>query len=240
LRSLTTTSYALLGLLAVKPWSAYELTRHMHRSSLRLIWPRAESQLYEEPKNLVAHGLATCATEKRGAGSRTVYKVTRKGRAALREWLSRPGGGLVTEFEGMLKVAYADSGSKEQLLENLRQLRSQLHALIDLMTGVFEGWLDEGPTMPERLHITALVCRFHVGMLRAQADWIDWATSIVDGWPTTRIDRARAAESRAIVRELVTELHRLRGKGARLLRSGAPRRAAVEAKVFAARRSFRD
>jgi hypothetical protein len=29
---LTTTSYALLGLLAVQPWSTYELTRQMDRS----------------------------------------------------------------------------------------------------------------------------------------------------------------------------------------------------------------
>ena len=222
-KKLTTTSYALLGLLAVKPWSAYELTRHMQRSSLRLLWPRAESQFYEEPKNLVAHRLATSAREKRGAGWRTVYRITRKGRAALREWLSRPGHGLVTEFEGMLKIAYADSGSKAQLLENLRQLRHHLQALIDLMRRVFEGLLDEGPTMPERFHITALVSRFHVAILRAQADWIAWAMDVVERWPTTRIDAAMAAESREILGGLVDELRRLGGKSARSLRDGEPR-----------------
>lgn len=58
MRRLTTTSYAILGLLAVRPRSAYGLVEQMKRSNIRLLWPRAESKLYEEPKNLVAHRLA--------------------------------------------------------------------------------------------------------------------------------------------------------------------------------------
>jgi len=41
---LTTTSYAVLGLLAVRPWSSYELTQQMDRS-LGRVWPRAVSKL---------------------------------------------------------------------------------------------------------------------------------------------------------------------------------------------------
>ena len=55
--ALTTTSYAILGLLAVKPWTTHELVRQVDRT-LRRFWPRASSKLYEEPKKLVAHGLA--------------------------------------------------------------------------------------------------------------------------------------------------------------------------------------
>ena len=55
--AMTTTSYAILGLLAVKPWTTHELVQQVDRS-LRRIWPRAQSKLYEEPKKLVAHGYA--------------------------------------------------------------------------------------------------------------------------------------------------------------------------------------
>jgi len=54
---LTTTSYAVLGLLSIRPWSSYELTQQMDRS-LGRIWPRAASKLYEEPKKLTARGRA--------------------------------------------------------------------------------------------------------------------------------------------------------------------------------------
>jgi len=64
-RPLSTTTYAILGLLAVQPWSTYELTRQMDRSLGRM-WPRAQSKLYEEPKKLVALGLATATEEQVG------------------------------------------------------------------------------------------------------------------------------------------------------------------------------
>lgn len=66
--ALTTTSYAILGLLSVRPWSTYELAQQMDRS-LGRIWPRAQSKLYEEPKKLVRLGLAE-ATKGRSGGGR--------------------------------------------------------------------------------------------------------------------------------------------------------------------------
>ena len=51
-RPLTTTSYAILGLLSVRSWSAYELTDQMKRG-LRYTWPRTETRIYQEPKHLV-------------------------------------------------------------------------------------------------------------------------------------------------------------------------------------------
>ena len=55
--AMTTTSYAILGLLAVKSWTTHELVLQVDRS-LRRFWPRAQSKLYDEPKKLVSHGYA--------------------------------------------------------------------------------------------------------------------------------------------------------------------------------------
>ncbi|MBW2391195.1 MAG: PadR family transcriptional regulator, partial [Deltaproteobacteria bacterium] len=71
------TAYAVLGLLAARPWSAYELARHMKTSSnLRQIWPRAESKIYQAPKALVAEGWATSRKDRAGGRSRTIYRIT--------------------------------------------------------------------------------------------------------------------------------------------------------------------
>ncbi len=51
MKALTTTSYAVLGLLAIRPWSTYELAKQME-VSLRNFWPRAERKLYDEPKEI--------------------------------------------------------------------------------------------------------------------------------------------------------------------------------------------
>jgi PadR family transcriptional regulator AphA len=62
---LTTTSYAILSLLALREYSAYELIQRMERS-LQFYWPRAQSKLYEEPKKLVAAGFARSREEPAG------------------------------------------------------------------------------------------------------------------------------------------------------------------------------
>ena len=82
---LTTTSYAILGLLAVRSWSTYELTQQMDRS-LGRFWPLAKSKLYEEPRKLVALGYASSASEHVGRRPRTVYTITEQGRAELARW----------------------------------------------------------------------------------------------------------------------------------------------------------
>ena len=45
-------------MLALREWSAYELTQQLGRS-LDYRWPTAESVCYGEPKRLVLLGLAT-------------------------------------------------------------------------------------------------------------------------------------------------------------------------------------
>src|SRR6516162_6651932 len=72
---LTTTSYLILGLLALRRWSTYELAQQMKRS-IHFYWPRAESHIYEEPKKLVAHGLAAASSEQTGRRPRTMYAIT--------------------------------------------------------------------------------------------------------------------------------------------------------------------
>lgn len=52
---LNRTSFAMLGMLAIRPWSTYELAKHVDRS-LGSLWPRARSNPFNEPEKLVAKG----------------------------------------------------------------------------------------------------------------------------------------------------------------------------------------
>ena len=100
---MTTTSYAILGLLAIKPWTTHELVQQVNRS-LRRLWPRAQSKLYEEPKKLVAHGFARAEEDWVGRRRRTRYTITKRGRKAMAAWLSEPGDGW--RVVGRLEVRF--------------------------------------------------------------------------------------------------------------------------------------
>src|SRR5260370_275846 len=120
MKELTTTSYAILGLLSLRPWSAYDLSKQMKRS-LDLCWPRAERAIYYEPKNLLAHGLVEAKTESNGRRTRTVYTITPRGRRALKRWLAQPSSTRPEfESEAVGRALFAEHGSKNDLLPALR------------------------------------------------------------------------------------------------------------------------
>ncbi len=180
-RPLTTTSYAILGLLAVQPWTTYELAKQVHRS-LNWFWPRAERKLYDEPKVLVEAGLATATSARTGNRPKTVFTITPAGRAALREWLSQPPAPLTLEFEAMVKVFFADGGTLEQLRATLDRVEAEalertaaLRAMIDASR--------EGPyEFAERTAVNALGLRFQLDQVALQARWAAWARSQIAGW----------------------------------------------------------
>lgn len=180
--ALTSTSYAILGLLAVKPWTTYELAQQMDRA-LGRFWPRAESKLYEEPKKLVAHGLAQASTEMVGRRRRTVYTITAKGRRALADWVPTPGDGPVLEFEQLIKVFFAEHATKADLLTTLAGVREWSDERLGGGARVPEAYLDGKGPFPERLPWLILVGQFLVDFHLMVEHWADWASEIVETWP---------------------------------------------------------
>lgn len=187
---LTTTSYVILGHLALRDWSTYELAQQMKRST-RHYWPRAESKIYEEPKKLVAHGLATATREFVGRRPRTVYAITKEGRAALQRWLGEPGSTPVVEFEGLVKVLFAEQGSKEQLLATIGSLREQAQRTREDHAALAADLAQTGGPFPDRLHVNTLVFKFMWEQTETVIRWAEWAEKEVRGWPD---DIARPVE----------------------------------------------
>ncbi|MDQ3642462.1 MAG: PadR family transcriptional regulator [Actinomycetota bacterium] len=185
---LTTSSYAILGLLAIQPWTTYELAKQM-AVSLRNFWPRAESKLYEEPKKLVAHGLAEVRTDPVGRRPRSVYSITPAGRAALRAWLDEPGAVAALEFEALVKVFFAEQGTKEQLVANLERVVEDQRARVVVDAEWAGRYLEGGGTFPERLAVLSLVGRLQADFNDMVLTWATWARDVVEDWP----DDLRAA-----------------------------------------------
>ena len=179
---LTPTSYALLGLLAVKPWTTYELAQQMDRTMSRF-WPRARSKLYEEPKKLVARGLARATDDAVGKRSRTIYTITPKGRRALSQWVAEPGEGPVLEFEQLMQVFFGDAGTTEDLRRNLAAARAWAHERTLVNIDVGRSYLADDAPFPERAALNMVVGRFLDDFLETIDRWASWATDITDSWP---------------------------------------------------------
>ena len=196
---MTTTSYAVLGLLAIQPWSTYELTRQMDRS-LGRIWPRAASKLYEEPKKLVGHGLAAARQERVGKRPRTVYAITPAGRRALAKWLTEPGAGPALESEQLLKLFFADQGTRDDALATVAAARAWAEERNADNREVGQAYLAGKGDFQDRLATNMIAGRFLTDFYRMVAEWADWASEQIERWPD---DPRRAQPDLDALRETV-------------------------------------
>jgi DNA-binding PadR family transcriptional regulator len=182
--ALSTTSYAFLGLLAEQPWTTYELAQQI-RTSLHSFWPRSERQLYEQPKLLVAHGLASATREQVGRRPRTVYRITPAGRRALKAWLALPSTVSSFESEPLVKVFLSDHSTTKNLLAQLRAMQDANRTDDQAHRELWEQRVRDRP-FAQRMHINALVSRFFVEFTEAVNRWAEWAIEEVESWDSTR------------------------------------------------------
>lgn len=180
--SMTTTSYAVLAHLAVQPWSAYELAQQLTRG-FDLVWPRAESQVYEEPKRLARLGFAEASTEKTGRRTRTVYTITDSGRSALADWLAAPTEPTRVESEPLIRVFFAEHGAVDDLIATVEHVASDARELQRRLADQIRGYLDDGGPYRERWHAIALGAGALLEQARSWETWAGWALAEIDSWP---------------------------------------------------------
>jgi PadR family transcriptional regulator, regulatory protein AphA len=150
---LTTTEAAVLGLLSHGPRSGYDLKKAVE-SSVGLFWAPAKSQIYAVLPLLVEAGFATArkvAQDQRP--DKSVYRLTRAGRAALKAWLEETPPPDPPRNLLLTKVFFGDIVSSDVLAGHIRQRRleaEQLRAVLeeiearadpdDLHRAVTRGW----------------------------------------------------------------------------------------------------
>ena len=186
MKDTSTTGFGILGLLAIRPWTTYELAKQVQRS-LGWFWPRAERKLYDEPKHLVAEGLATARKEMTGARPRTVYEITPLGRGALRQWLGEEPQPPSLEFEGMVKTFFADGGSLGQLRATLASIEATARARAEELREMVATMPDDAEDeFAQRRHLNGLALRFQIGHEEHIAGWAEWAQAEIESWRSPR------------------------------------------------------
>lgn len=203
-RALTPTSYAILGLLAVKPWTTYELAKQVDQTLSRF-WPRTRSKLFEEPKKLAEAGLAVATPSATGRRRSTVYAITPAGKQALAAWLRAEAAPPSFESEHLLKVFYAENGTTADLAATLAGLRAWVVEQSAPNVEVGSRYLAGIGAYPERLATLVLTGRFLDDYLELLDRWAGWAQGVIGSWPE---DPASAEPDLAALRETVAQARR--------------------------------
>ena len=157
--SLTTTEGVVLGLLAERERSGYDLLKRAE-GSVAHMWAPAKSQLYAVLPRLVHAGLASRRTvRQRGRPDKHVYRLTRAGRAAVRDWLENAPPKSWDEL--LLKVFFAELCSREGLLRQL-----------DDYAEVQRGFLAEYEAIRPATRYGALTLDYGLELMPARLEWL--------------------------------------------------------------------
>ena len=200
----STTTYGLLGLLAVRSWTGYELTQQLQRS-LRYVWSASEGHLYREQAHLVDLGWATVEHEPAGERTRKRYTITLEGREALTNWLATEPGEPHFEIEGVLRLFYGDQGNVNDLTASMEATARSARIMLGEMTAIANDYLAEGgplsmleagiggpdrerlefqgrPQYPERLHVIALTLDITTQLLHQLDVFFTETAEETSGW----------------------------------------------------------
>jgi DNA-binding PadR family transcriptional regulator len=181
---LSTTSYAVLGLLALRSWTGYELTQQARRS-LAHCWPKEDSVLYEEPRRLAAMGLAQAQKEPGRGRGRNRYSITDAGRQALRDWLATPSAAPHLELEPLLRLTFADQGELPDAQAAIAALRDWAVSLRTDGMAILRGYQAGQAPFPDRLHLNVLAACYHKAIYDATIAFCDLAQKEIAGWDRT-------------------------------------------------------
>jgi DNA-binding PadR family transcriptional regulator len=171
-----------LGVLAIKPRSAYELAAEM-RHCFEYYWPRDDKRVYADVRTLAEAGLAAADVSYTGRRRRTTYRITPPGRAALRRWLAAPSTPISLEFEALIKVYLARLGSRDDLLSTLEAVQRDAEFMRGVATTVRTVYLEGcAPFQDEYVHTWAFVYDFLTSYFTLVTDWAARTRAVAEGW----------------------------------------------------------
>src|ERR687897_1992462 len=177
--TLTPSTYAVLGLLARRPSSGYELGTRA-AASIDNFWPLTRTHIYGELAKLEALGYVVgVEVAQEHLPDKRVYSVTAQGAQALDAWLADPDPGVPRPRQPMLvKLFFGERVAPEQAAALLTRYRRQVLARRDQFVAAAAAdaaAIAADPDSPRRFGRAAAL----FGLRRAEADlaWVDevWA-----------------------------------------------------------------
>jgi PadR family transcriptional regulator, regulatory protein AphA len=165
---LSTTEFAVLGLLSFGERSGYELKKAAERG-VGYVWTAAKSHVYAVLPRLVEGGYATArrVTQERRP-DKQVYKITPKGQRVFKDWLEAPIEEHGARSPFLLKVFFGDLMSKEALVAHIERRRAEVVRTLQEYREI-EGRIRDDP----RSYYGYMTLRWGLAQARAFIRWAD-------------------------------------------------------------------
>jgi PadR family transcriptional regulator, regulatory protein AphA len=131
----TAVTPVVLGLLAGKPRSGYDIKTVVDRST-RFFWAASYGQIYPELKRLEEEGLVEGEDQPNGGRNRRVYTLTRAGHEALLEWMRSDILTIELRDESLLRLFFGDALPPGEALLLLEGRKRGHEAYLEVLRGI--------------------------------------------------------------------------------------------------------
>lgn len=169
--------HAVLGLLAGRPASGYELAKHFQRT-LPHIWYARNHQLYPELSRLAADGHVEVGKE--GPRGRRLYEINDSGREELRRWLVDVDSDRTARSETYLRAFLLSAAlSPDDALQALDREVGHWRADRDEMLALTKHMADD----PEADEAHQLAVSMTLKLSEAMLAWADEAREAIEARP---------------------------------------------------------
>jgi DNA-binding PadR family transcriptional regulator len=174
---MSTLGYAILGLLAEKPHTGYELAKRMERP-IGYMWTAQHSQIYPELAALQSAGrVRHRVIDGRGPRDTKKYSITASGRAALDAWADSPLTRQPARSELMLRVRTFWLISPQRAADFIRGVRLDHESRLAVYRDEDRAFTNEraeihDPASPDFAAYATL--RAGIGYEEQLLTWCDW------------------------------------------------------------------
>jgi DNA-binding PadR family transcriptional regulator len=162
----TAVTWAVLGLLAQRPRSGYDIKNAVDRT-IRHFWAASYGQIYPELKRLEQAGWIAGADAANGGRARREYRITTAGRRALADWLHGEETRIELRDESLLRLFFADQLPIDDALGLLHARREGYGAMLAYLES-----LDDGSGTPDPPFVD-LVYRWALDYCAWGIDWCE-------------------------------------------------------------------
>ena len=172
MRKLTTTEAAVLGLLAWRELSGYDLLRSID-GSVRYFWSPAKSRVYSVLPRLQDAGFVLRRDVEGDAGpDKSLYRASAAGKRALERWLLEENEPELSRSPFLLKLFFGEHAPAARLRELIEDFDAEQRELIAYLQRI------EGPVGEEDPY-GLLTIRYGLHRARASRRWVKEALEVV-------------------------------------------------------------
>jgi PadR family transcriptional regulator, regulatory protein AphA len=176
--TLTPTARVILGMLELGARTGYEIKQVVDFST-RFFWSASYGQIYPQLRELEERGLVKGRPDPRGGVKRTSYTLTKRGRQALREWLTdRESYTFELRDEGLLRFFFGDLLPRDDVVANLRARQAFCDFVLEsfqrMAPGARTGFFEESQLYPY------LALDYGIEFMQWMRDWCERTAARVE------------------------------------------------------------